>query len=146
MKELWYNIKNFFRNLCNYRKILWNDKQFDFGYLLELEKLKLQLMIKEFKTHPHTDHTSNIRWMQICIKLIDIIQEDDSALEYSNVPNTEKFKLVKYINIRNASRFKFDKAAFESKGQIFIKECLRQRKALYLYSAIRYNYIFEWWD
>lgn len=146
MKELWYNIKDFFRNLGNYRKILWNDKQFDFGYLLELEKLKLQLMIKEFKTHPHTDHTSNIRWMQICIKLIDIIQEDDSALEYSNVPNTEKFKLVKYINIRNASRFKFDKAAFESKGQIFIKECLRQRKALYLYSTIRYNYIFEWWD
>lgn len=146
MKELWYNIKNFFRNLCNYRKILWNDKQFDFGYLLELEKLKLQLMIKEFKTHPHTDHTSNIRWMQICIKLIDIIQEDDSALEYSDVPNTEKFKLVKYINIRNASRFRFDEAAFESKGQIFVKECLRQRKALYLYSTIRYNYIFEWWD
>ena len=146
MKELWYNIKDFFRNLGNYRKILWNDKQFDFGYLLELEKLKLQLMIKEFKTHPHTDHTSNIRWMQICIKLIDIIQEDDSALEYSDVPNTEKFKLVKYINIRNASRFRFDEAAFEGKGQIFIKECLRQRKALYLYSIIRYNYIFEWWD
>ena len=142
MKKLWYNIKNFFRNLCNYRKILWNDKQFDFGYLLELEKLKLQLMIKEFKTHPHTDHTSNIRWMQICIKLIDIIQEDDSALEYSDAPNTEKFKLVKYINIRNASRFRFDEAAFG----IFIKKCLRQRKALYLYSTIRYNYIFEWWD
>lgn len=147
MKELWYNIKDFFRNLYNYRKILWNDKQFDFGYLLELEKLKLQLMIKEFKTHPHTDHTSNIRWISICIKLIDIIQEEDSALEVVEMKTSKpQFKLVKYVNINNASRFRIEYLDQYDRLQVYRRELLRQQKALYLYNKIRYNYMLEWWD
>ena len=76
MKEWWYKIRNFFRNLYIYRKILSADYQFDYGYLLDLEKFKLQLMLKSFKDESHTDHTNDIRWISICIKLIDIIQEE----------------------------------------------------------------------
>lgn len=55
MKEWWYKIRNFFRNLYIYRKILSADYQFD------LEKFKLQLMLKSFKDESHTDHTNDIR-------------------------------------------------------------------------------------
>ena len=55
MKEWWYKIKNFFRNLYIYRKILTTDYQFDYGYLLDLEKFKLQLMLKSFKDVSHVD-------------------------------------------------------------------------------------------
>lgn len=109
MKEWWYKIKNFFRNLYIYRKILTTDYQFDYGYLLDLEKFKLQLMLKSFKDVSHVDHTSNIRWISICIKLIDIIQEEDSALEVVKMEMSKpQFKLIKYVNINNASRFRIE--------------------------------------
>ena len=146
LKDIYYGIKNFLKNLYNYRRILWRDKQFDYGYLLDLEKTKLQLMIHEFKINPHVDHTSNIRWLSICIKLIDIIQEEDFALEYSNKPNTAKFRLIKYVNISNSIRFGLENIMFDGPLQIYMKQTLRQRKALYLYNRIRYNYIFDWWD
>lgn len=146
MKEWWYKIKNFFRNVYTYKKILVADYQFDYGYLLNLEKSKLQLMFKSFKDEPYTDHTSDIRWISICIKLIDIIQEEDSAIEYDDALDSMKFKLTKYVNINNASRFRFKNIAFKGRSQNLMKDILRQRKALYLYNKIRYNYMLEWWD
>lgn len=104
-------------------------------------------MIKEFKTHPHTDHTSNIRWISICIKLIDIIQEEDSALEVVEMKTSKpQFKLVKYVNINNASRFRIEYLDQYDRLQVYRRELLRQQKALYLYNKIRYNYMLEWWD
>lgn len=98
MKEWWYKIKNFLRNIYTYRKILVADYQFDYGYLLGLEKFKLQLMLKSFKDESYTDHTNDIRWISICIKLIDIIQEEDSALEVVEMEMSKpQFKLIKYV-------------------------------------------------
>lgn len=146
MENFWYKFKNFLRNLYNYRKILWRDYQFDYGYLLDLEKLKLQLMIDEFKNSPHVDHTSNIRWMSICIKLIDIIQERDSALDRQ--PSSHKYILTKYVNISNAYKHGLETNTHHKNPEVvvFAKDMLRQWKALYLYNKIRYNYIYEWWD
>lgn len=147
MKEWWYKIKNFFRNVYTYRKILVADYQFDYGYLLDLERFKLQLMLKSFKDEPHTDHTSDIRWISICIKLIDIIQEEDSALEVVEMEMSKpQFKLIKYVNINNAFRFGIEYLDRYDGLQVYRKELLRQQKALYLYNKIRYNYMLEWWD
>lgn len=145
MKNFWYKFKNFLRNLYNYRKILWEDYQFDYGYLLNLEKFKLQLMIDEFKNYAHTDHTSNIRWMSICIKLIDIIQEEDSILERLS---PGYYTVTSYVNIKNAYKYGLESNVNHKNPDIvaFAKDTLRQRKALYLYNKIRYNYIYEWWD
>lgn len=142
MKEKLYKIRNFFKNLYNYRKILCEDEQFDCNYLLDLEKFKMQLMIKAFNEKYHdVNHTDDIRWMSICIKLIDIIQEEDSALEYVDYL---QFKIVKYVNTNNAFRFRFKDNI--SNDQIFMKDTLRQRKAAHLYYMIRYNYSYGWWD
>lgn len=147
MKEWRYKIKNFFRNLYIYRKILTTDYQFDYGYLLDLEKFKLQLMLKSFKDVSHTDHTNDIRWISICIKLIDIIQEEDSALEVVEMEMSKpQFKLVKYVNINNAFRFGIEYLDRYDGLQVYRRELLRQQKALYLYNKIRYNYMLEWWD
>ena len=147
MKEWWYKIRNFFRNLYIYRKILSADYQFDYGYLLDLEKFKLQLMLKSFKDESHTDHTNDIRWISICIKLIDIIQEEDSALEVVEMEMSKpQFKLIKYVNINNAFRFGIEYLDRYDGLQVYRRELLRQQKALYLYNKIRYNYMLEWWD
>lgn len=67
MKEWWYKIKNFFRNLYIYRKILTTDYQFDYGYLLDLEKFKLQLMLKSFKFELKKIYLlSKKKYIQVC--------------------------------------------------------------------------------
>lgn len=104
-------------------------------------------MLKSFKDVSHVDYTSNIRWISICIKLIDIIQEEDSALEVVEMEMSKpQFKLVKYVNINNAFRFGIEYLDRYDGLQVYRKELLRQQKALYLYNKIRYNYMLEWWD
>lgn len=149
MKELWYGIKRFISNVYLYRKLLWKDEQYDYGYLLNLEKFKMQLMLDYFKSSPCVDHTNDIRWISICIKLIDIINENDSALEFDNTVKLWKdtLKLTKYVNIKNSSRYNLYSQCHNSKlNTKYVKNTLRQEKALYLYHKIRYNYICKWWD
>lgn len=82
--------------------------------------------------------------MSICVNLIGIILEEDSTLEY--IPSTKtrnyNYKVIKYVNTKNALRFNFDdNVDIQNK---FAQELLRQRKANYLYNKIRYTYIYNW--
>lgn len=137
--NLLYNIKYFFTNLFYWGEILWNDRNWDYVYLLEIEKHKLNSLIKGIKHAPE-----NIKWIKVSIKLIDIILEKDSCLEYlQTINNQPKWKLIKYVNIKNSNRFL--SISIENKSIVY-KNMLRQYKAMYLYNKIRYNYMWEWWD
>lgn len=138
---------NFCRNLWNYRTILWCQKDWDYDYLLKLEQFKINLMIKEFTENSYKNHSNDIKWLSICIKLIDIILKEDDYLIENN--KTSEFILAKYVNTNNAARFKYANLATKSTDsllRILGLRLLRQYKALYLYNKIRYNYMFEWWD
>lgn len=150
-------VKLFFKNVFNYRTILCEDHDYDFAYLLILERYKLQRMIKVFKYYgairnTPSRHNPKVKWCKICVKLLNIILEDDTALEYYRENSTQenhfpaKFKLIKYVNISNCERFGWTKNDFNSDSRDLLKDSLRQKKALYLYNMIRYNYIYEWWD
>ena len=146
IKKYWDSLKNFIKNFWTDKNILWSHYDWDYSYLLELEKFKLQLMIDNFTNYPHVEHKNHIKWMSISIKLIDIILEKDMCINYDF--NNENITINKYINIRNAERFNCYSQTHNVNEQLtlFGKEMLRERKALYLYNAIRYNYLYEWWD
>jgi hypothetical protein len=106
----------------------------DYGYLLELEKYKLTRMVCYFKRNPYTEGVEvekAIAEMRLCCKLIDII----------NKVNCDDYGIIKnkiYCNPRNAKRFcpklvKF--SAYE----------VRPAKALYLYNKIRTYRMLTWW-
>lgn len=144
--EFFDNFKIFCKNLWIYKKILWNQRDWDYAYLLNLEKFKFSLMIKHFINNPYVDHDNDIKWISICIKLIDIILEEDSS--YSFDLKTKKCNITKYVNTNNSSRFVKNLFASQDSIELIIykKEILRQQKALYLYNKIRYNYLYGWWD
>lgn len=141
-----------------YEKILREDKDFDFAYLLILERFKLKKMIKNFQEaqHPTVGIEYTIRDMQICVNLIDIILEEDSAYktylkQYENLkmeflPDGRlelgeiDVKIPIYINIKNKNRFFSDT---QETSEIFLME-FRRIKALHLYNKIR-NRMFSWW-
>lgn len=127
-----YNLLNFFKNVWSYKSLLVEDRDWDYAFLLSMEKKKLERMIKCFESTPWFDHRDDVRWMKICVKLIDIASEEAGYKgEYVNVKNLNRF-------IRNATNHNMDIDVF--------KDCYRQVKALHLYNNIRSNYMFRWWD
>ena len=150
-----------------YEKIIRKDEDFDFGYLLELERFKLKRMVYSFETAsvPHVGIEYTIRDLKICVNLLDIIFEDDAPSKMYNDEymkrnfivvsptegsrtsaisfNEEKIpKFPIHVNTRNAKRFwkSWDDTTMWS---IHLQD-LRRVKALHLYNKIR-NRCFGWW-
>ena len=120
-----------------YHKILKEDKDYDFEYMLDLEKFKLKRMSEYFsKSQIISDWERVVKEINLCIKLIDIITEKDPPGYLYN--GTKK---LPYVNTRNYKRFL--KYIYDND---FYRDDLRQTKALYLYNLIRTYRMMSWWD
>ena len=120
-----------------YSKILKEDRDYDFEYMLNLEKFKLKRMSEYFsKSQIISDWERVVKEINLCIKLIDIITEKD-------IPGYlyDGTKKLPYINTRNYKRFL--KYIYDND---FYRDDLRQTKALYLYNLIRTYRMRSWWD
>lgn len=63
-----------------YKRLLAKDQDCDYGYLIALEKKKLQRMHDCIKTKSCLEHKDFVvRDIAICIRLIDIFMEDDAV-------------------------------------------------------------------
>ena len=157
-----------------YKRLLAEDLDWDFCYLIALEKKKLQRMhdcIKSKSCLEHKDFV--IRDIAICIRLIDIFMEEDSVfLDWLHKSFSGEMKYTKvgdnlyelegvdeqsildfpiYVNVRNERRF-FRRTPIkdaQTEGNrikvIHFITRLRQEKALHLYHLIREYKLFEWW-
>lgn len=134
-------------------KRIWG-KPWDYGYLLKLEQYKIREMCEYLKKH-HTpiDWELQVREMAICIKLIDIILEEDAYYKswlnnnYSSIPH-KNLPFPVYVNTKNYKRFLplSDLKSLNSSLYPHFHNTLRQQKALYLYNKIRAYCMFSWWN
>lgn len=147
IKRIPYRIKKIFK----YIKLAYNDWDWDYYYMLILEKAKLEDMARYYATCniAETDWTV-ARDAKICIKLIDIISGEDSS--YNVKYNQKNFDVVitKYVNIKNIKRF--DESNYLSNAyktnaiRYLIKDDLRIKKAWNLYCKIREYNMRDWWN
>ncbi len=159
-----------------YKRLLADDHDWDYRYLIALEKKKLQRMHDYMKREAHFVNSEHVvREIGICIRLIDIFMEDDAAYNtwldrsfsgtklkfrkrndgYYELDDEERKPLANfpaYVNTRNEYRF-FRRTPIkdaQSKGDrdkaILSIINLRQQKALHLYHLIREYKLFGWWD
>jgi hypothetical protein len=75
--DLYYDTKNFFINVWLYRKTLAKDRHWDYVYILYMLKRKLELtrdviLKDEYTCSERT--TQDLRYINICIKLIDYLE------------------------------------------------------------------------
>lgn len=134
-------------------KRLWG-KPWDYAYLLELEQYKIREMCHYTEKHKqHMDWELEVRKMQICIRLIDIILERDGYYTswlhncYGSVPH-KQLPFPVYVNTRNYKRF-LPLASLEELNTFMrthFHGTLRQQKAMYLYNKIRAFKMFSWWS
>lgn len=113
----------------------------DFGFNLEMERAMFERMYEFFSgTDPVVSDPKRIaREIKLAINLLNIIMEEDSAVAYHT---NYHFKLIKYVNTRNASRF----GKFSNLENSIQKDYLRQSKAWYLYNLLRYYRMLTFWD
>lgn len=129
-------------------------KPWDWFYLLNLERAKLREMSSYTKKHHrYLNWELSVRDMEICIKLIDIILEQDKPYKgwlHNNFRENfkEQTPFPVYVNTKNVSRFKLKGVIDKYKNSPIYPSILsdvRVTKALYLYNKIRNYKLFKWW-
>lgn len=158
-----------------YKRLLANDHDWDYGYLIALEKKKLQRMHDYIKDEGHLENKDIVaRDIAICIRLIDIFLEEDAVYNtwlHKSFSGKMKFRKLEdgnyelddtdrkpiadypvYVNVKNERRFfratPIKDAQHEGNRDkaILATVSLRQYKALHLYHLIREYNLFSWWD
>ena len=158
-----------------YKRLLAHDHDWDYAYLIALEKKKLQRMCDCIKREGHLENNAIVvRDIGICIRLIDIFMEEDAVFNtwlHQSFSGEMKFRKLAdgnyelddtdrkpiadypvYVNVRNERRF-FRSTPIKDAQQkgnrdsaILSIVSLRQQKALHLYHLIREYNMFSWWD
>lgn len=148
IKRIPYRIKKIFK----YIKLAYNDFDWDYYYMLILEKAKFEDIANYFtKSNIAEEDWAVARDAKICIKLIDIINGKDSS--YDMKYNQKNFDVIitKYVNIKNIKRF--DESNYLSNDykanvdlRYLVKDDLRIKKAWNLYCKIREYNMRDWWN
>ena len=148
---------NYKRAMINsWCRLLEKDFDWDYTFLLEIERKKIIEMYEYFKKCTRSDKMPIVaRDLQLCIGLLDIVLEKDNLLlEFSGMKTIRRddgmYEMVEsphviacrnlYINTKNASRFcLFNFPTDDYDIEIIHKEELRRYKAWYLYNKRHYK-------
>lgn len=160
-------IRYFFESLgrwFSYYKVLRKIYDFDYSSIIEVERYQI-IRVRDSitKYQSYVDWERDVYWMNMALKLLDII-EDEGGVEligkgfstepcenglYRVVDNPDsRWVLSAYVNINNSKRFiPIKKEKFEDpKVGPLMKSHLREEKAWYLYHKLRIYKMRSWWD
>lgn len=153
---LWYRFVYRVKKLRDFIKLGWNDEDFDYVFILYIEKYKLKKLLEEYEKHKgYRFFSDNMEWsirnIRICKNLIDIITGKDTSYKIT-APGYKK-NILKYVNVGNAHRFMSESMYKElkslSKSNGFLHESIsdeiRRCKAWSLYCQIRKDNFMTWW-
>ncbi len=73
------NLKEWLERCWDYGRLLWNDQDWDWTYVLRIMRLKFKRMLREFAHSPHESKDRTIRQIKYAIYLIDLIEKNDFA-------------------------------------------------------------------
>lgn len=167
MKRIWNKFVSWWNLHFSHSKLVLiktalDSAPWDWTYLLQLEQAKFKEMAVYFEqSKVSSDWKFQVRDCKLCIKLIDIILEQDEPFTqwleenygiYKNksisVEEILRVPISTYVNTRNAARFVENPNTYESDvptSNLFEVD-LRQIKAFYLYQKIRLYKLQNLWD
>lgn len=155
---------------ADYRKIkewiptLLKDRDWDYGFMLEMEKQKLYDVIRWYEENDYGHHVCGwhdyrtLKWAYNCLNIL--LNNDWWTIKYPNeeaeknwlhIPADEhmSYYVIKpYINTRNMKRFLpyYKNDEDYTNPSPYMKIDLREEKAWKLYHKIREQYMRGWWD
>lgn len=158
-------IINFFKGLfywirLNFNKFKFNllreclkGQPYDYEFLLKIEKAKLEEMLNYFNNSDIVNHDTDIRYIKIAIKLLNILISDGEDLyefkyNFGEISKDDeihnRYVFIGNVNMNNISRF------LKRNNDIdFVKRFPHEAyllKAESLYYKIRNEKGYKWWD
>ena len=86
--DVYYDLKIGIKNLWRWFPVIWKDRDHDHYFLFKLIKVKLEFMSNSQESRQlHEDCDNVIKWMRICTKLIQKIQDGNYGVEYQEYIN-----------------------------------------------------------
>ena len=161
------------KNIIRWAPVIYHDKDWDYSFTFKILKFKLENTKKHFEKHKYFESWSNnVKWINICIKLIDRIEGDFYNDEYFSYYKAELLKEYnddrdwllnikveknqdrtdEYINMYpHAKRILFSNPKWESFRHNQTGKCLaigqiRHEKAKKLLFRILEEKIEGWWQ
>jgi len=118
----WYNFKNGIKNLISYLPIIWKTRDFDYGYILKMQKFQLERLLKRLENGNEVieNRLPKMNDIKRCIELINNHIEDNYAercgYDYSKtnfefIPIKEKYngeELYEMVNTYDEKQSKED--------------------------------------
>lgn len=159
--KIYIPIKNFFLNIRDtfyWLPLVWNDRDWDYCFMLEMERKKLKKVLRwyednEFGMSAYGWH--DYRTMRWALSCLDIILDNDwwrinfpEGSNWLKIRDHEKYYEVDpYVNLRNWKRFLpyFNEENLNKTPKLWSVE-LREEKAWHLYHRLREQYMRNWWD
>lgn len=154
MNNFIHKIKNVFRWI----PLLWKDYDWDYGFMLEIERKKLSNMIRWYEENDYgvsVDGKRNVKMMRIALNCLNIILDGDWwTIDYPpgvdwlvRQDSEQYYKIEPYINMRTWKRFipYMTQEKIDMHPKLWSIE-LREEKAWRLYNKIREQYMRNWWD
>lgn len=164
MKKLWYKIKGFFldiKNVMHWIPTIWKDRDWDYGFALEIERKKLRNMVKWYEDNNYGHYVNGKRdyiIMKTALDCLNILLDSDwwhvepndhgFFKEGKYEPTPDKYYILDaYVNLGNYKRFMdwVPQDSIDKKPNFWSTE-LREEKAWHLYHKIREQYMRSWWD
>jgi hypothetical protein len=77
----WYDFRRGVKNLWNYKKVVWNTGDFDYAYILRMQKFQLERLLKVLENGNEVDEyrLPKVEDIKRCIELINNQLEDNFA-------------------------------------------------------------------
>ena len=143
------------KKIWQFIKLGWKDQDWDYAFMLYMEKAKLEDMAKYYTT----SHIAETDWAvardaKICSRLIDIINGDNASYApiYKENGQWDNFKAIKLkrVNTKNWKRFirreQFPEQLKNENLRDMMEDDLRIEKAWSLYCKIRQYNMRGWWN
>lgn len=161
------NIKYFFEFLkrwFSYYKVLRKAYDFDWESILKVERHQItRVRDTIIKRHNYEGWEHDVHWMNIALKLLDIIENGGGAKLLNKgltfIPGKDglydvmyspesKWIMPFYVNTRNAKRFmpiEREEIYEDKEHDPLLKDRLRENKAWYLYHKLKIYKMRNWW-
>lgn len=146
LKSLYWNLEYGIKNLIRWFPIVWNDRDWDEGYLMILMQKKLEQMEKLHREHGHSENSTEIAdEIKECLNSLSRVMEDDYTDEVKREYTEDIERMVKEdlvsggivdSDINRATLYKF----------LLKEDELRKKDLRKVFSKDISNKINRWWD
>lgn len=161
----YWELKNSIKSLWKWIPVVWYDRDYDHTFILKILKHKLTFVYKlHEKNQRYEGWENNVKYMKICIKLIDIINDEkyiyDEMYPYlknkygeshfrfiptqsENCENCSEL-LIEHDNINNGlfTQEEYDEE-YDKLSKFYHNKQEKAKKLLY---KILLNKLEQWWD